>query len=96
MVCHTPGCVGGYDFDHIAMYARKKFVDGCNTITLLEQAKTTREKEEIALVAMLDIDDNEVKDIEICCDHKEKCKITTCRAIIKELIEAELSSFPEN
>ena len=58
MACSTPGCLGNYDFDHIAYYARKRFVEGYDTVTLLEQARTEQEKEEIALVAMLDIEDN--------------------------------------
>jgi hypothetical protein len=42
--------MGNYDFDHIAFFAKKRFVEGCNTIELLGAAKTEREKEEIALV----------------------------------------------
>ena len=52
MVCHNLGCLGNYDFDHIAFFARKRFVEGCNTVTLLEQAESECEKEEIALVCL--------------------------------------------
>ena len=47
MTCHNPGCIGNYDFDQIAFFARKRFIEGCQTVTLLEQARSQREREEI-------------------------------------------------
>lgn len=91
MVCHTSGCLGEYDFERIAFFARKKFIEGCSTIYLLQQAQSDREKEEIALVAMLDIEDNVIKGIGLCCVHAEKCLITTCRDKLKKMIE---KNFP--
>lgn len=91
MVCRTPGCLGNYDFDHIAFFARKRFIEGYDTITLLEQAKTEREKEEIALVAMLDIEDNIIQDLDLCCRYAEECKVTICREKLKKMIEDDLT-----
>ena len=94
MVCRTPGCLGHYDFDHIAFYARKRFVEGCDTITLLKQAASEREKEEIALVAMLDIEDDIIQELELCCRHAKNCKVTICREKLKNMIEEDLANRP--
>jgi hypothetical protein len=91
MACHNPGCLGNYDFDQIAFFARKRFIEGCQTVTLLEQARSQREKEEIALVCMLDIADDQVRDLQLSCRHSETCKVTTCRNMLKNMINAELA-----
>jgi hypothetical protein len=90
MSCHNPGCIGNYDFDQIAYFARKRFIEGYQTVTLLEQARSQREKEEIALVCMLDIADDQVRDLQLSCRHSEYCKVTTCRSKLKKMITAEL------
>ena len=87
MTLYNPGCLGEYDFDNIARYARKRFIEGQNTIDLLQQAKSTREKEEIALVATMDLDDQTVKDVKLTCRYAEKCKVTNCRKLIRQLLE---------
>lgn len=92
MTCRNPGCLGNYDFDHIASFAIKRFVEGCNTVTLLEQAKSECEKEEIALVCMLDVEDDKIQDLELCCNHAGSCKVTDCREKLKKMIEEELAS----
>ncbi len=91
MTCHNPGCLGNYDFDHIAFFARKRFVEGCNTITLLEQAESEREKEEITLVCLLDVEDDKIQDLQLSCRHADHCKVTNCRNKLKKMIEEELA-----
>ncbi len=91
MTCHNPGCLGNYDFDHIAFFARKRFVEGCNTITLLEQAESEREKEEITLVCLLDVEDDKIQDLQLSCRHAGSCKVTDCRDKLKKMIEEELA-----
>ncbi len=92
MTHRNPDCLGHYDFDRIAYYARKRFVEGCSTIDLLLQAETEQEKEEIALVAMMDLDDKSVDNIKLYCKHSEKCQVTNCRKVIKRLIENGLAA----
>ena len=91
MACHNPGCLGNYDFDQIAFFARTRFIEGCQTVTLLEQAGSQREKEEIALVCMLDVEDDQVRDLQLSCRHDEHCKVTSCRSKLKKMIAAELA-----
>jgi hypothetical protein len=91
---HIPKCMGNYDFDKIAFYAKKRFVDGCNTVDLLGAAKSQREKEEIALVSLLHIAKNEIKDLQLSCNYAGQCKVLDCRDRLINLIEEEIGTFP--
>ena len=90
MVNHNPGCFGNYDFDNITKFAKKRFVDGNSTISLLKQARSKTEREEIALVCMLDIEDEIVIDVELDCRFAQDCKVTNCRDKLRQLIDDEL------
>jgi hypothetical protein len=92
MVCRNPGCFGNYDFDHIVAFARRRYIDGFDTVTLLEQAKTETEKEEIALVCMLDIEDDKILDLQLTCKYDKECKVTNCRDKLKKMIEQEIAA----
>jgi len=95
MANRNPGCFGHYDFDSIADVARKRFIDGCSTVSLLEQAQSETEREEVALVCMLDVEDKTVLDIQLDCRHADDCKVTNCREKLRRLIETELKySWP--
>lgn len=85
--------MGKYDFDKIAFFAKKRFVEGCNTIELLEAAESEREKEEIALVSLLDIEDDEIQDLQLSCKHAGQCKVIDCRDKLKKMIAKELMDF---
>ena len=91
MVCHVPGCLGHYDFDQIAECARKRFVEGIDTVSLMNQAGSQREKEEIALVCMLDIDNDQVRDLKLSCRHDRTCTIMDCRERLKRMITEDLA-----
>jgi hypothetical protein len=92
MANRSPGCFGHYDFDHIADFAKKRFVDGCDTISMLKQARSETEREEIALVCLLDVEDKLVFDIKLDCRYADDCKVTNCRDKLRKLIEAELKT----
>jgi len=91
MPCHVPGCLGNYNFEHIVVFAIRRFVEGFSTIALLEQAKTKREKEEIALVSLLDVEDDKIRDLHLCCANSAQCKVIDCRHRLKRMIEEELT-----
>jgi hypothetical protein len=84
--------MGNYDFEDIAHYARKRFIEGFDTVTLLGQAKSKREKEEIALVCLLDVEDDLVQDLRLDCRHAGECKATDCRDRLKRIIERDLAA----
>ena len=85
-------CLGDYDFERIAHFARMRFIDGIDTVSLMQQASTTREKEEIALVGMLDVEEKVIRDLRLDCRHAEACKATDCRARLKKLIERDVAA----
>jgi len=90
MASQSPGCFGHYNFDHIANFAKRRFVDGVSTIKLLQEAKNKTEREEIALVCMLDVADEFVIDVKLDCVHAKECKVTNCRDRLRNMIETEL------
>jgi hypothetical protein len=90
--CRNPRCLGNYSFENIARYARQRFVEGLDTVTLLGQAKSQREKEEIALVCLLDVEDDLVQDLRLDCRHARQCQVTDCRDRLKKLIERDLAA----
>ena len=94
MSCQNPVCMGNYDFDHIAFYARKRYVEGVSTIMLLCNAITEREKEEIALVALLDVEDDKIRDLHLTCKCAGQCKAINCRHKLKIMIAQELAQYP--
>ena len=75
----------------MAYYARKRFVDGFNTMALLQMANTQREKEEIALVCMLDVEDGVINDLQLNCKHADRCEVTDCRDRLRNLIQRGLA-----
>ena len=96
MANRNPGCFGNFDFDHIANFAKKRFVEGCSTISLLDQAQSETERMEIALVCMLDVEDKYVLDVELECPYSDDCKITNCRDKLRALLETELKYARHN
>lgn len=94
MGCQVPGCLGHYDFDQIAAFARKRFVDGVDTVSLMKQAGSEREKEEIALVCMLDIENDEIRDLKLSCRYGHECSIMDCRERLKSMIAENLGLQP--
>jgi len=89
--CINPRCMGNYDFEHIAHFARKRFVEGFDTVALLQQASSQREKEEIALVCMLDVEEDVIRDLQLSCRHAGECEVTDCRDRLRDLIERDLA-----
>lgn len=91
MICRHPDCLGHYDFDRIAHYAKQRFVEGRSTVSLLEEAGSEREKEEIVLVSLLDVEEDRIRDLELHCRYSSQCKVLDCRDRLRGLIEEALS-----
>lgn len=58
MITDSSNYFGELDFEHLAYYAHKRYIEGVQTIELMKQANSDQEKEEIALVALLDVQDD--------------------------------------
>ncbi len=95
MSCHIPDCMGNYDFDKIVFFAKKRYIEGCNTIDLIASAKNQREREEIALVSLLHVKNEKIEDIQLTCIHSSTCKVTDCRERLKNMIEVEIGPIPQ-
>ena len=89
MSCQNPRCMGNYNFDHIAFFAKKRFIEGYNTIELLEAAESEKEKEEIALVSLLDVENGQFCDLKLGCKYAGQCKAIDCRDRLKKMLEDE-------
>ena len=94
MASHIPKCMGDYDFAKIAFFAKKRFIEGCNTIDLMAAAGTQREKEEIALVSLLHVANDEIQDLELTCKHASECKVMDCRERLINMITEEIGTYP--
>lgn len=92
MTCKNPRCMGNYNFQNIVFYAKKRFVDGCKTIELLTAAKTDREREEIALVSLLDVKEDTIQEMHLSCSCSGQCQTIDCREKLKKMIEEELAN----
>ncbi len=92
MNSQLPKCMGQYDFKEVAAFARKRFVDGMDTISLLMQAKTVREKEQIMLVSLLDVGGDEVTDVQLSCRYADQCDINDCKKRLRHKLERDLQN----
>ena len=101
MYSHDSECMGNYNFDHIAYFAKRRFVDGRDTIALLAEllaaAKTEREKDEIALVSTLELEDEKISELQVrcryagqCTNKAGQCKTSDCIKKLKIMIGQEL------
>ena len=88
--CYIPKCLGKYNFEHMAYFARKRCVEGFDTVALLQLANSPLQKEEIALVCLLDVEEGVIRDLQLSCRHAEACEVTDCRDRLRELIERDL------
>ena len=89
MPCQHPGCIRKYDFDHIASYARKRYVEGISTIVLLCDAKTECEKTLIVLASLLDLDDDSIRELKPFCSGKCQRLMFDLRDRLKLMLEQE-------
>ena len=98
MHSHNSECMGNYNFDNIAYFAKRRFLEGRDTIALLAEllaaAKTEREKEEIALVSSLQLEDDNIRELQVRCRYAGQCKTcagqcrtSDCIKKLKKMIE---------
>ena len=73
MACYVLGCPGNYNIANISLFVRGGLLTA-TTIDLMRNARTHRAKEEIALVAMLDLNDRTVTDLKLDCKHTRNAK----------------------
>lgn len=89
MPCQNPDCIRQYDFDHIAFYARKRYVEGVSTIVLMCNAKTESEKTMIVLASLLDLDDENIRQLKPYCSAICQRQMFDLRDRLKVIIDQE-------
>ena len=91
MPCRHPGCLKQFDFDHIAFYARKRYVEGISTIVLLCNAKSENEKALIVLACVLDLDDDGIRELKPYCSTECQREMFDLRDRLRSMIQQERS-----
>ena len=89
MPCHNPECLRRHRFARIAFYARKHYIEGINTITLLCSAGSEDEKIKIVLASMLDLDDEGFDELLPPCSHRCRCRMLDMRNHLRQMIALE-------
>ena len=90
MPCNNPGCAKKYKFNHIAYYARKRYIDGVSTIALMCSAKSEDEKILIVLASLPDFDDEGIRGLKPYCSQECQCEMFNLRDRLREMINYEL------
>ncbi len=90
MVCRNTACLGNYDFDHIISYAIERYINGKNTVDMLNKAKSVIELEEICLVCLLDVEDAEIQRLELSCKYNDASGVPSCREQLRDMIQDKL------
>lgn len=84
--------MGNYDYETIAVIAVKRFVEGYNTMELLDAATSQREKEAVIFVSLLHLDDEALAEFDLSCDCGGECKTIVCRNKLKNMLGGYLDN----
>ena len=90
MTYHNPGCRNQqYDYDRVACYARRRYIEGVATIVLLGEAGSEDEKRMIILASLLDVDDDTLLQLVPLCGRRCQCQMLAMRARLRFMIHQE-------
>ena len=93
MPCQNLACIRQIEFDHIAYFARKRYIEGVSTIVLLCAAKSESEKTMIVLASLLDLEDDNIRELRPYCNHQCQRLLFDLRDRLKLMIEQECSGL---
>ena len=80
-------CFGKYDIRELLPIVQKKFVDGFSTVELLKETQNDEEKDKVAIVALLDLDEETV--MHMLSDNKNghgDFHLLSCRNWLKKML----------
>ncbi|MFW2371651.1 MAG: hypothetical protein ACN4GM_00905 [Gammaproteobacteria bacterium] len=89
MIIETSNCLHDLDFEHLAYYAHQHYIEGVQTIELMEKANSEKEKEEIALVALLDVQTNVSIELSHHQPHENVGHLTDLKRVLQQYIQGE-------
>ena len=84
------GCFCDYDIDELIEVARKRYVDKVPTVDLMQRSGSPKEKDEVCIVSMLDVDDEKLAELVKKSLIDEKCDVISCRRFLKKQISRKL------
>jgi hypothetical protein len=91
MPCQSLACIRQVEFDRIAYYARRRYIEGVSTIVLLCAAESESEKTLIVLASLLDLEDENIRELKPYCSHQCQRLMFDLRDRLKSMIEQECS-----
>jgi hypothetical protein len=89
MPCQNLACIRQIEFDRIAYFARKRYIEGVSTIVLLCAAESESEKTMIVLASLLDLEDDKIRELKPYCSHQCQRLMFDLRDRLKSMIEQE-------
>jgi len=83
-------CFCNYDLDELIELGYKKYVKNIPTVELMKEATSEKEKDEICVISMLDVDDDKLEEVMSDMLEDEKCNVLSCRKLLRRQIRKKL------
>ncbi len=76
-----------YDLDELCQLAYRKFVDHIPTVQLMQQAHDRHAREEVGIIALLDVDDDTVVQMMPGLTADERCSVLSYRQMLRRQLQ---------
>lgn len=83
-------CFCSYSFDEILEVARRKYLLGFTTVELLALAITEHERDVVAITSLLDVPNDDLKDVLDSKTLSGDCHLHSCRRMLRKMIRLKL------
>jgi len=80
-------CFCRYRVDELAALAKTKFIEHHSTIEMMENAGSDKERAEVAIISLFDVDDAILREVMEGKLEDEDCNVVSCRRMLKRQIE---------
>ena len=94
MICRNPGCISQCDYQSVAYYARRRYLEGIATVVLLREARNKDEKRMIVMASLLDVDDDTMRELMKGCDRGCLCRMLDMRTRLRFMLHQERNRVP--
>ena len=79
-------CFCEYDIDELIDLGYRRYVKNIPTVELMNEAISEKEKDEVCVISMLDIDDDKLEEVMGDMTADKKCNIISCRRLLRKQI----------
>lgn len=80
-------CFCRYRVDELAAFAKTKFIEHRSTIDMMENAGSDKERAEVAIISLFDVDDATLREVMEGKLEDVDCNVVSCRRMLKRQIE---------